>query len=164
MPTFSETISSLKNPTESRDRRLALIKQIERKTKRRLLVYVADVNKPESILNPEDKTGFSDLIEGIRDREVDFLINSPGGVAEVTEAIVSMIRARFTNVRFMIPTMAKSAGTLLVLSGDELLMDHRSELGPVDPQKFTKSMRIQPVAPCKNSRQGFSLSRYPGSG
>jgi len=30
--------------------------------------------------------------------------------------------------------MAKSAATLLVLSGNELLMDERSELGPVDPQ------------------------------
>lgn len=30
--------------------------------------------------------------------------------------------------------MAKSAATLLVLSGDELLMDERSELGPIDPQ------------------------------
>lgn len=30
--------------------------------------------------------------------------------------------------------MAKSAATLMCLSGDSILMDHRSELGPIDPQ------------------------------
>ena len=134
MPTFQNIIDSVKNPQDSLNRRQALIKEIEQLTKRRLLVYVANIGRPESTLNPEDKTGFSDLIQDIKEAEVDLLINSPGGFAEVTEAIVGMLRARFKSVRFAIPNMAKSAATLLVLSGDELLMDHRSELGPVDPQ------------------------------
>jgi hypothetical protein len=133
-PTFNRTIESIKNPKDSQDRRQDLIKKIQDMTGRRLLVYVADVNKPDSILKPEDKTGFSDLIENIGDDQADFLINSPGGFAEVTEAIVCMIRAKFQNIRFVVPNMAKSAGTLLALSANELLMDHRSELGPVDPQ------------------------------
>ena len=103
-------------------------------TGRRLLVYAADINKPESALKPEDKTGFSDLMQDIKEEKVDLLINSPGGFAEVTEAIVGMLRSRFGNIRFAIPNMAKSAATLLVLSGNQLLMDHRSELGPIDPQ------------------------------
>lgn len=86
------------------------------------------------MLTPEDKTGFSDLIQDVTDTEVDVLINSPGGFAEVTEAIVSMLRSKFDSVRFAVPNMAKSAATLLALSGDELLLDHRSELGPIDPQ------------------------------
>jgi hypothetical protein len=96
---------------------------------------VADINKqPDSILRPDDKTGFSDLIENIEEKEIDIMINSPGGFAEVTEAIVGMLRAKFESVRFAVPNMAKSAATLLALSGDELIMDHRSELGPIDPQ------------------------------
>ena len=135
MPTFQTNIDVIKNPQDSLNRRQALIKEIEQLTKRRLLVYVADINKqPDSALNPEDKTGFSDLIQDIGEAEIDLLVNSPGGFAEVTEAIVGMLRSRFKSVRFAIPNMAKSAATLLVLSGDELLMDHRSELGPVDPQ------------------------------
>jgi hypothetical protein len=134
MPTFQNIINSIKGPQDCLKMRQDLIKEIEQLTRRRLLVYVADINKPESALKPEDKTGFSDLIQDIKEEEVDFLINSPGGFAEVTEAIVGMLRARFKSIRFAIPNMAKSAATLLVLSGDELLMDHRSELGPVDPQ------------------------------
>jgi len=140
MPTFQSVIESTKSPQEAFTKRQDLIKQIEQITKRRLLVYVADINKSESILKPEDKTGFSDLIQDIKETEVDFLINSPGGFAEVTEAIVSMLRSKFTNIRFAIPNMAKSAATLLVLSGDMLLMDDRSELGPIDPQVGYRSI------------------------
>ena len=45
-----------------------------------------------------------------------------------------MIRSKFDSVRFIIPNIAKSAATLLCLSGDEILMNEQSELGPVDPQ------------------------------
>ena len=134
MPTFQNIIKSIKGTKDCFERRQDLIKEIEELTGRRLLVYVADINKPAATLKPEDKTGFSDLIQDIKEEKVDLLINSPGGFAEVTEAIVGMLRTRFKSIRFAIPNVAKSAATLLVLSGDELLMDHRSELGPVDPQ------------------------------
>jgi hypothetical protein len=134
MSTFQTVINSIKSSADSSTKRQELIKGIEAITKRRLLIYVADVNKPDSTLKPEDKTGFSDLLEGINEKTVDLLINSPGGFAEVTEAIVGMLRSKFDSIRFAIPNMAKSAATLLTLSGDELLMDERSELGPIDPQ------------------------------
>jgi len=134
MPTFHNIIKSIKTPKDCFNRRQDLIKEIEKLTGRRLLVYVANINKPEAALKPEDKTGFSDLVQDIKEEKVDLLINSPGGFAEVTEAIVGILRTRFKSIRFAIPNMAKSAATLLVLSGDELLMDHRSELGPIDPQ------------------------------
>lgn len=119
---------------------LILIKEIEAITKRRLLLYAADIKKPDSNLRPEDKTGFSDLIQGVNEGSVDIMLNSPGGFAEVTEAIVGMLRSEFNSVRFAIPNMAKSAATLMALSGDELLMDHRSELGPIDPQVEYRSV------------------------
>jgi hypothetical protein len=134
MPTYQTVIDSIKSPVEALKRRTSLIEEIEKLTGRRLLVYVADINKPESALKPEDKTGFSDLLEGVEGKAVDVMINSPGGFVEVTEAIVSMLRSKFDSVRFAVPNMAKSAATLLVLSGDQLLMDERGELGPIDPQ------------------------------
>jgi len=135
MSTFQTVIESIKSPAESSAKRQQLIKETEELTSRRLLVYVADINKPQhSALKAEDKTGFSDLLEDVKEKSVDLLINSPGGFSEVTEAIVGMLRSRFDNIRFAIPNLAKSAATLLVLSGNDLLMDERSELGPIDPQ------------------------------
>lgn len=134
MPTFQNVIDTIKTPQDSNVRRVELIREIEQITGRRLLVYVADPKKPESALTLEDKTGFSDLIQDIPNQAVDVMINSLGGLAEATDSIVGMLRAKFSNVRFAIPNIAKSAATLMALSGNELLMDHRSELGPIDPQ------------------------------
>ena len=116
------------------------IKEITEITGRDLIVYVADFKKsaPQfGITNSitwEDKTLFSDLIDGFDNKEIDICIHSPGGSAEATESLVSLLRENFDNIRFIVPNMAKSAATMMVLSGDEILMDDRSELGPIDPQ------------------------------
>ncbi|MGI0015926.1 MAG: SDH family Clp fold serine proteinase, partial [Nitrososphaera sp.] len=62
------------------------------------------------------------------------LLHSPGGLAEAADSLVEIIRGRFQHVRFIVPNMAKSAATMLALSGDQILMDVASELGPIDPQ------------------------------
>ena len=45
-----------------------------------------------------------------------------------------MLRNKFDDVRFIVPNVAKSAATMLTMSGNEVLMDGNAELGPVDPQ------------------------------
>ncbi len=40
----------------------------------------------------------------------------------------------FEVVEFIVPDRAMSAGTILVMSGDEIWMDYFSVLGPIDPQ------------------------------
>lgn len=134
MPTYQTIVQNIKNPDQHFQKRQELIKGIEQITQRRLLVYVADFNKPSNNIDLQDKIGFSDLIEDISEADIDMLINSPGGFAEVTESLVGLLRSKFSNIRFIIPNSAKSAATLMCLSGDALLMDHRSELGPIDPQ------------------------------
>lgn len=159
MPIFQNIIKSIKTPQDCFKRRQDLIKKIEELTGRRLLVYVADINKMKSALKPEDKAGFSDLIQDIKGEKVDLLINSPGGFVEVTEVIVGMLRSRFRSIRFVIPNMAKSAATLLVLSGDELLMDHRSELGPIDPQVEYMSINGQKREAAEDILDGFQEAK-----
>lgn len=160
MPTFQSIIDSIDSAQKCLEKRQELIKEIEKLTNRRLLVYAADINKqPKSMLSPEDKTGFSDLIQDIEEKEVDFLINSPGGFAEVTETIVGMLRDKFDNIRFAIPNMAKSAATILVLSGDELLMDHRSELGPIDPQVEYMSIEGRKREAAEDILDGFEEAK-----
>ncbi len=62
------------------------------------------------------------------------VLHSPGGQAEAAERIVALLRSRFKFVRFIIPHSAFSAATMLAASGDELLLDDTSALGPIDPQ------------------------------
>jgi hypothetical protein len=61
-------------------------------------------------------------------------VETPGGYVETVERIVSVFRKHYTTVEYVVPNYAYSAGTILVLSGDELYMDYYSVLGPIDPQ------------------------------
>jgi len=159
MPTFLQLINTVQNSQQGEAERVRLIQEIEGITGRRLLVYVADPKKRQSVLNLEDKTGFSDLIEDIMADAVDVLINSPGGLAEVTEAIVDMLRSNFQKVRFAVPNFAKSAATLLALSGDEILMNDKSELGPIGPQFLFTGDTGQSQEDAEDILEGFKKAK-----
>ena len=62
------------------------------------------------------------------------IVDTPGGYAEVTERIVETMRHYYGEVKFLVADKAMSAGTILVMSGDAIIMDHFARLGPVDPQ------------------------------
>jgi hypothetical protein len=57
---------------------------------------------------------------------------------EATESIVDILRQKFSDIRFFIPNVAKSAATMLALSGDEIYLAGSSELGPIDPQMISR--------------------------
>ncbi len=142
MPTFQHLLDSLQNPQQHKQLRLQKIAAIETITGRPLIVYAAKRAAGFFIPNAiddSDITGFSDLIEGITEKKLDVLLESPGGQAESTERIVNLLRENFEEVRFIIPHSAYSAATMLSLSGDQILIDDRSTLGPIDPQILISS-------------------------
>lgn len=118
------------------------MKAVMEHTKRPLIVYAVDFlneGKVQAVgsginLDWSDKEGFIEAIQDIKDDSVDVLIHSHGGLAEAADSIVDIIRGKFKHVRFIVPNLAKSAATMLALSGDEIIMDIASELGPIDPQ------------------------------
>lgn len=65
---------------------------------------------------------------------MDFYIETPGGSGETAEEIVRFLRGNFETVSFVVSGEAKSAGTIIVLSGDEILMTETGSLGPIDAQ------------------------------
>jgi hypothetical protein len=63
------------------------------------------------------------------------VLTTQGGSAEVVERCVKVLRYRYPGqIYFLIPDAAMSAGTLFCMSGDKIYMDHKSALGPIDPQ------------------------------
>lgn len=81
-----------------------------------------------------DKDGFIECLKGLDGANLDVVIHSPGGSAEATESIVNILRRRFSHIRFIIPNVAKSAATMLAMSGNEVILGDDAELGPTDPQ------------------------------
>lgn len=62
------------------------------------------------------------------------VLTTTGGSVETTEKMVEVMRHNYQFVEFVVPELAMSAGTIMVLSGDMIWMDYSSSLGPVDPQ------------------------------
>lgn len=142
MPIFQQILDELNKKLTPEDQikfidsfRKEKIQEINKITGRDLLVYCSDLKKshPSGAITWEDKTCFADIIENLG-KNVDIIIHSPGGSAEATESVVGMLRENFEHIRFIVPNIAKSAATMMILSGNEILMDDRSELGPIDPQ------------------------------
>jgi membrane-bound ClpP family serine protease len=62
------------------------------------------------------------------------ILDTLGGSAEVVERMVNTIRHHYLHVDFVVPDKAMSAGTIFVMSGDNIFMNYHSVLGPIDPQ------------------------------
>lgn len=62
------------------------------------------------------------------------ILTTTGGIIQVAERIVAVVRQYYAEVDFYVPDAAMSAGTVLVMSGDSIHMDFFSMLGPIDPQ------------------------------
>ena len=94
----------------------------------------ATKSRQDVSIHTGDKEGFLEVTRDLPDGPLDVILHSPGGTAEAAEAIVDLLRAKFDPIRFVVPIAAKSAATMLALSGNEIVGDVTTELGPIDPQ------------------------------
>lgn len=62
------------------------------------------------------------------------MLATPGGDGEVAVRLVRAMQARCSELSIIVPDMAKSAGTIMCLGANHIIMGPASDLGPVDPQ------------------------------
>lgn len=76
---------------------------------------------------------------GSKNDKLCIILETTGGYIETVKRLVDIMRRHYKHVSFVIPSHAYSAGTVLALSGDRILMDYYSVLGPIDPQMADES-------------------------
>lgn len=121
--------------------RQELIRSIEDQWGERLICYVSG---REATIDRDDTAGFMELLHNIRlDEDIDLLLHTRGGDVDAAEKLVTLVQATVGNgkLRVIIPDFAKSAGTLMTLGADALIMSDTSELGTIDPQIWTDDGR-----------------------
>jgi hypothetical protein len=89
---------------------------------------------PNTPINNRDIHAFMEVMYGLDGDELDLILHSPGGQAEVAEQIIDYIRQKFDHLRIIVPQAAMSAATLMCCAADEVVMGQHSSLGPIDPQ------------------------------
>ena len=95
-------------------------------------------------------------VEGIRYRRgrIAIILDTVGGIVEVVERMVTVIRHHYAEVDFLIPDRAISAGTVFVMSGNRIFMNYFSCLGPIDPQ-IEKNGKFVPAMSYLNQYERF---------
>lgn len=171
MPTWIETKAEIDRRNHDYDGvRRERIRAVEVITGRPLVIYataflerdkiVASQGTAEVGIDSYDPIGFDEVIANIEGDSLDILLHSPGGSPESAEAIVHLLRSRFANLRFIIPHMAKSAATMISCAGNEIYMDERSELGPIDPQmRLTRADGVTIWAPAQAVLKQFDKAK-----
>jgi len=136
---FNEYLSKRLGFIDLQNELQRLIKEYNKYTGRYMFVYASDINKGRSrdidvSMVQDDFYNIQDILRESTQKKIDFYIETPGGSGEAAEEIAKFLRKKFEEVNFVIAGEAKSAGTILVLSGDNIHMTDTGSLGPIDAQ------------------------------
>ena len=115
------------------------LKRLSNYTGRNTIAYYSAFmtkEKGNMDINDNDMNGFMSAMKGLnREKGLDLILHTPGGMISATESIVNYIKSMFGNdFRVIVPQMAMSAGTMIACASKEILMGKHSSLGPIDPQ------------------------------
>ena len=136
---YTEYLDARLNQETLLQKRRVQLSRISKLRGRDVLVFASDISKgnvpgADVDINYRDLMPLKDQIAVLNGTQLDVILETPGGSAEVAEDIVDLLRERFDGVSFIIPGWAKSAGTIMAMAGDEILMEPSSALGPIDAQ------------------------------
>lgn len=126
------------------------ITEFEAVRKRPLLIYAANVLKQFDVATGivgADDLPFAEMVAQIptEQKSVDVIVVTPGGSGNQVAKFVTALRPRFEHVAFFVPHIAMSAGTIWISSGDEIWMDERAVIGPIDPQVPGRDGQLLPL-------------------
>jgi hypothetical protein len=124
---------------QSRVRRGELLRQLEGSLDSSVIAYFTS-QKYSTAIDPTD----ADILEEVL-RQTTFhnglclIIDTPGGDAISAERIVRICRVYSDNrFRVLVARRAKSAGTVIALGSNKIIMGETSALGRIDPQVVVK--------------------------
>jgi ClpP class serine protease len=112
-----------------------LYKEIEKARKSRVVAFVTgDRSGMQTQISNDAVDLFSDHLDNIfPEKKITLLLYTSGGNTMAAWNIVNMFRMFCDNLEIIVPNRARSAGTLMCLAADTVLMTKQATLGPIDP-------------------------------
>lgn len=127
-----------------------LIAKLQTKRESKLLVYFVGDRQNLSAQIGEDAVRilYEHLLKINRVKRISLCLYTRGGDVGVPWKIVTMIREFCEEFEVLIPYRAHSAGTLISIGADKIVMGRKGELSPIDPTltKFEKGVPTQIVS------------------
>lgn len=144
MASWTELVDEVSNVGTTLDlTRKKYIKKLSNVTGRNTIVYYSGwlqksqpLQSDTFVVNDSDKNAFMAVIYKLdRTKGLDLILHTPGGDIAATESLVDYLRSMFgESIRAIVPQMAMSAGTMVALACNEIVLGKHSSIGPIDPQ------------------------------
>jgi hypothetical protein len=127
-----------------------LIQQIEESRKSKVITYLTSDRQ-----GPVNARVAMDIIPIVSEQlrkigktdKIDLFLYTAGGDTMVPWRLVSMIREYCNTFSVLIPYKAHSAGTMIALGADEIVMSDLSEISPIDPSTANVFNPSDPASP-----------------
>jgi hypothetical protein len=121
--------------TSLREKRAEIISRIEKRRESRLIAYfTGDRENVSTRVAPDVLRVFYRHLEAIGPTSrLDLFLYTRGGDVLTPWRLVNLLREYANRLAVLVPFRAYSAGTLLCLGADEVVMGRMGELGPIDP-------------------------------
>lgn len=172
MPTWGDILKELKDKSVGDkvpfdEVRRFYLTNLYKKTKRNTIFYATAwtqtgkaISSPQSLsITEEDIQGIMEVIHGLKGNKLDLILHSPGGSAEATEALVSYLRTKFSDIRVIIPHAAMSAATMWACASNKIVMGKHSSLGPIDPQMLLQTQVGPQMIPAQSILDQFERGK-----
>lgn len=130
--------------------RIELIKKLENKRNSRVITYITcDRQGPvNSRVSVDVIPHISEQLRKIGKQEkIDLFLYTTGGDTMVPWRLVALIREYCNMFSVIIPYKAHSAGTMIALGADEIVMSDLSEISPIDPSTANIFNPSDPMMP-----------------
>lgn len=128
-----------------------IINEIETLRRKPCICYLSNtINSKITVSTSIDQTDqlpFTEMINSIPNdiKDIDIILITNGGSGQQVAKFVNSLRPRFDNVSFILPNVAMSAGSIFIMSGNEIIMGPDSYFGPIDPQIPNTEGRFVPA-------------------
>jgi len=123
------------------NQRQTLYRELERDRHSKVLLYVTG-DRPgfETLISREVIDLFVHHLDTIGPvKKITLILYSSGGDVSAAWAIANLLRIFADDLEVIVPAKALSAGTLIALGADRILMTKQATLGPIDPRSCLQS-------------------------
>lgn len=116
-------------------KRLENYTSLEKSRNSKLLVYITgDRQGMETQIAADTLDYFSEHLDKIgKTNKISLLLYTRGGDTMVAYSLVNLIRQFCKEFEIIIPSKARSSGTIISLGADNIIMTKQATLGPIDP-------------------------------
>lgn len=129
--------------------RLENYKWLEENRKSKLLVYfTGDRGGMETQISTDVLEYFSEQLDKIgKVEKISLMLYTRGGDTMAAYSLVNLIRQFCDKFEVIIPSKARSSGTIISLGADNIMMTKQATLGPIDPSLNSPLNPQNPQAP-----------------